>query len=48
MEHNMNPNMTPEFSPKNEQIEKTFACELEKHDNFLDITFKNVKLVSLV
>jgi hypothetical protein len=28
----------------NEQIEKTFACELEKLDDFLDITFKNVKL----
>lgn len=43
-EQNMNPKMTPGFSAKNEHQEKPFACELEKHDSFLDITFKNVKL----
>jgi hypothetical protein len=34
----------PEFSPKHEQKEKSFACQLENHEGVLDITFKNIKL----
>lgn len=44
MEQNMNPKITPELSVENKEQEKSFSCELEKHDDFLDITFKNVKL----
>lgn len=44
MEQNMNPKITPEFSPKHEQQEKVFTCELENHGGVLDITFKNIKL----
>ena len=47
MEQNMNPKMTPEFLPKNEQVQKVLNCDLEKHDAFLDIIFKNINSISV-